>query len=103
NNNQAMMLCCLVASALHTSLISGYLALRGLRLSQVQGAPVHAGEMLSLRLTFKAGERRSRRGLSLRRGDTVVPFAVVVRELAEVPLDTTPRRRCWLPLGRMQV
>lgn len=103
NNNPALMLCFLVASALHTSLLSGYLGLRGLRLAQVQGAPVHAGETLRLRLTFEAGERRSRHGLCLRRGDTVVAFSALVGELAEVTLDIASERRGWLPVGRMQV
>lgn len=103
NNNPALMLCFLVASALHTSLLSGYLTLRGLRLAQVQAAPVHAGETLRLRFTFEAGERRSRRGLCLAREERSACFSVAVGELAEVTLDVPTHHRGWLPVGRIQV
>lgn len=103
NNNPALMLCFIVGSALHTSLLSGYLTLRGLRLVQVQGSPVHAGGKLRLRFTFEAGERRSRHGLCLQRGAASTCFSVAAGELAEVELDLDATRRGWLPIGRIQV
>ena len=103
NNNPALMLCFLVASAVHTSLLGGYLNLRGLRLVQVQAAPVHAGDTLTLRFTFEAGERRSRHGLCLAREDRTACFSVAVAGLAEVTLDVATLQRGWLAVGRIRV
>lgn len=103
NNNPALMLCFFVASALHTSLLKGYLNLRGLRLAQVQATPVHAGQPVLLRFSFEAGERRSRTALCLSREGRTACFAAPVGQVAEVTLEVPTERRGWMPIGRIQV
>lgn len=103
NNNPALMLCFLAASAMHASLLRGYLTLRGLRLTQVQAAPVYAGEPMTLRFTFEAGDRRPREGVCLSRGSDTVCFTAAPGELAEVTLVVATERRGWLPVGRICV
>jgi len=103
NNNPALLLCFVIGSALHTSLLHGYLTLRGVRLVQVQGSPVYAGSTMRLRFTFEAGERRLRRALCLQRGDIQACFTIAPAELAEVDIDLRSERRGWLSIGRVQV
>ncbi|MFA5685252.1 MAG: DUF58 domain-containing protein [Lysobacteraceae bacterium] len=103
NNNPALILCFLLLSVANTGLLSGYLALRGLRLIEASAIPVHAGQPLQLRLRFDGVEARARRGLRLRRGDIVEGFSLDARGAADVLLAIPTERRGRLPLGRIEV
>lgn len=103
NNNPAILLCFLVGSAVHTSLLGGYLNLRGVRLEQVGADPVHAGESQQLRLLFGAVEPRRREALQVRQGDIRDGFALPGEERAEVRLLRPAPRRGRHPVGRIEV
>jgi len=64
---------------------------------------VHAGEPLRLRFSFEAGERRSRRGLCLQRGQAHACFSIAIGAVAEVEIDLPTSQRGWLPIGRIRV
>jgi len=103
NNNPALILCFLLASVSHSGLLLGFLALRGVRLREVVGVPVHAGEALSLRLRFDAIEPRQRQGLVLRRDTCMNSFALNGDAAAEVTLAVPTSRRGWMKLGRIEL
>jgi uncharacterized protein (DUF58 family) len=103
NNNPAIMLCFLVASAVHTSLLGGYLTLRGVQLEQVGADPVHAGQTQELRLLFGAAEPRPREGIQLRQGDRRAAFALPADGRSEVRLARPAPRRGLHPVGRLEV
>ncbi len=102
NNNPALMLCFLLGSAAHTSLLRAYLNLRGLRLAQVGADAVHAGEAQTLRLLFDAGEIRQRRDLVLRQGTASAVFALAPNRV-ETRLVRATIRRGLHPAGRIAV
>ncbi|MCI1709383.1 MAG: hypothetical protein LKM39_02675 [Chiayiivirga sp.] len=93
NNNPALMLCFLLGSAAHTSLLRAYLNLRGLRLEQVGADAVHAGEAQTLRLLFDAGEIRQRRDLVLRQGAASTVFALAPNRVETRLVRATSRPR----------
>jgi len=103
NNNPALIMCFLLASVSHSGLLLGFLALRGVRLQEVVGIPVHAGELLSLRLRFDAIEPRQRQGLVLRRDASVSSFAIDRDVATEVTLQLPTVRRGWMTLGRIEL
>lgn len=103
NNNPALMLVFLLASAMHTALLQGYLGLRGLRLVAVSARPVHAGESAELRLRFEADGQRLRRGLRLQAGDQACVFQLPADAGAEARLQLPTLRRGWQPLGRVRL
>lgn len=103
NNNPALILCFLLASISHTGLLLGFLALRGVRLQEVGGMSVHAGESVSLRLRFDASERRQRQGLVLRRDTCVSRFDLTADAAAEVTLLVPAQRRGWMKIGRIEL
>jgi len=103
DNNPAIILGFLLASAAHTSLLMGYLGLRGLRLAAVYAEPVHAGETLHLKFRLSSDEPRTRRGIEVRRGAQRV-FASMDRETDHVvSLPVATERRGLLPVGRVRV
>lgn len=103
NNNPAIMLCFLVGSAVHTSLLGGYLTLRGLRLEQAGADPVQAGQTQQLRLLFGASEPRRREGIQVRQGDRRAAFALAADGRSEVRLERPAPRRGLHPIGRLEV
>lgn len=103
NNNPALILCFLLASVAHTSLLRAYLALRGLRLEQVGADPVHAGEQQILRLLFSAGEARSRAGIVVRQQDARTTLALAPDTRVEARLPRTMPRRGLHAAGRIEI
>jgi uncharacterized protein (DUF58 family) len=103
NNNPAIILCFLVASAVHTSLLGAYLNLLGLRLEQVGADPVHAGEVQQLRLLFGTSRPRRRDGVQVRQGETHDRFALAADARHEVRLARATTRRGWQDVGRVEV
>ncbi|MBB5206807.1 DUF58 domain-containing protein [Chiayiivirga flava] len=103
NNNPALILCFLLLSAVHTSLLRGYLGLRGLRLEAVGAEPVHAGGTQELRLLFDAAQARRRLGLVLEQGGVRVAFAVEPGQRTEVRLPRPAPRRGLQPVGRIKL
>jgi len=101
NNNPALILCFLLASAAHTSLLQSYLALRGLRLCEIAMPPVHAGEPLRVTLRFDGVEPRRRPGLVLRDAQGSHSFAVPAQGLGEVSISLPTEHRGWLTVGRL--
>ena len=103
DNNPALILAFLLASAAHTSLLQGYLALRGLRLLAIHAEPVHAGEPLSLQCHFDALEPRTRRGIELRRGDQHCFFSLTADHDGVATLQLPTEHRGWLSVGRLSL
>lgn len=103
NNNPAIMLCFIVGSAVHTSLLGGYLTLRGLRLEQIGADPVQAGQMQELRLLFGASEPRRRDGVQVRQGQQRAAFSLAAQGRSEVRLARPAPRRGLHPVGRIEV
>jgi uncharacterized protein (DUF58 family) len=103
NNNPAIMLCFLVASAVHTSLLGGYLTLRGVRLEQVGADAVQAGQTQHLRLLFGATEARRREGIQVRQGEHRAAFALLPGGRSEARLARPAPRRGLHPVGRLEV
>ncbi len=103
NNNPALILCFLLASAAHTGLLVAYLGLRGLRLQEVSADPVHAGQPVALRFRFDAQEARWRRGLVLRRATTRRAFDLGPQGHADVTLEVPTMQRGWLDVGRVEL
>lgn len=103
NNNPALILCFLLGSAMHTSLLRAYLTLRGLRLEQVGAEPVHAGQDQTLRLMFGASEARHRIGLRLRQGAARRGFSLSKDERSTVELTRATQRRGLHPVGRIEI
>jgi uncharacterized protein (DUF58 family) len=102
DNNPALILAFLLTSAAHTSLLMGYLGLRGLRLAAVYAEPVHAGEALTLQFRLENVEARHREGIELRRGE-LSTFASLDADAGETvaSLQVPTERRGWLAVGRI--
>lgn len=103
NNNPALILCFMLLSAALTSMLRGYLGLRGLRLLAVAAEPVHAGQTQTLRLLFDATEPRGRTGLLLQQGAGAVSFALDADARVEVALQRIAAQRGLHPVGRMKL
>jgi uncharacterized protein (DUF58 family) len=103
NNNPALILCFLLGSAMHTSLLRAYLTLRGVRLEQVGAEPVHAGQAQTLRLMFGASEARHRPGLQLAQGKTETSFSLPKDERRTVELSRASTARGLHPIGRVRL
>lgn len=103
DNNPALILAFLLASTAHTSLLQGYLTLRGLRLVATHAEPVHAGESVLLQCHFDAREARQRGGLSLRRGDQQTFFSLQPDSSCIATLAIPTEHRGWLPVGRISL
>lgn len=102
NNNPALLLTFLLASAVHTSLLQGFLDLRGVRLTDISAEPVHAGQTARLRLRFERPEQRPRRGVVVARGRSRAELNLS-QPSAEVGLGLATERRGLLPVGRILV
>ncbi|HET6603236.1 MAG TPA: DUF58 domain-containing protein [Xanthomonadaceae bacterium] len=103
NNNPALIVGFLLASAYHTALLHGWLSVRGVRLLAVEATPVHAGESLQLRMLFDAVDPRHRRGLVVRCGNVRAGMILAPETSAAaiVPLRTV--RRGWFEPGRVEL
>jgi uncharacterized protein (DUF58 family) len=103
DNNPALILCFLLGSVALTALLYAYLTLRGLRLLEVSGEAVHAGQPLTLKLRFDALEPRRRRGIELERGGQRSAFDLEPGHHADVELPIATERRGWLAVGRIKL
>lgn len=102
NNNPALLLTFLLASAVHTALLQGFLDLRGVRLTDISAEPVHAGQTARLRLRFERPEQRPRRGVVVGRGKSRIELNLS-QPSAEVVLGVATERRGLLAVGRLLV
>ncbi len=102
NNNPALLLTFVLASAVHTSLLQGFLDLRGVRLTDVSAEPVHAGQTARLRLRFERPEQRPRRGLIIGRGAARAQLDLDETS-AEVALAIPTEHRGLFGVGRVLV
>lgn len=102
NNNPALMLVFLVAGAGQISLHRTVANLRGVSLTAMQGAPVHAGDDLPLALQFQPGDGRERPRLRLAHagGETLFDLDAAG---SRVDLHLPTVRRGWLATGRLTV
>lgn len=103
NNNPALLLAFLMFAVAHNSLVHAHLLLSGLKLTALHAEPVHAGRLLTVRMTFEAGGNLSRDGLELRAGDDETFFSLAPGERLEVRLDIATTRRGWLSVPRLRV
>lgn len=102
NNNPALLLALLLASAGLASLIAAHLQLSGLRVQALSAEPVAAGQSMSLQLALSVDDRRLRRGLQLQLGEAetaMLPF--IDQTVAMLAIPTA--RRGWLPLERIRI
>lgn len=102
NNNPALLLALLLASAGLASLIAAHLQLSGLRVEALSAEPAAAGQSMTLQLALSVDDRRLRRGLRLRLDEAesaVSPF--IDQAAASLPVSTS--RRGWLPLERIRI
>lgn len=103
DNNPALILAFMLASSAHTGLLIAFLGLRGLRLVDVEAAPVHAGEMLAMRFHFNASETRRRLGLCLTRGAQTRFFDLHDETDHVVELQVPTAQRGWMRVDRVSV
>ncbi|MBB5015248.1 uncharacterized protein (DUF58 family) [Rehaibacterium terrae] len=103
NNNPALLLGFLLAAAAHNSLVRAHLHLSGIRLTALGAEPVHAGEVLHLRLRFEAAPRRRRHGLALRLGTAEAWLDLSGDDAAEACLALPAPRRGWQRLDRLRL
>ena len=103
NNNPALLLVFLLAGVANNSLIQAHLALSGLRLKSVQAEPVHAGQILHLRLCFDAEGRRTRNSMELLCDGIATGFDLPVGNEAEAILELPTHRRGWFTPGRFRL
>lgn len=103
NNNPALLLALLLASAGLASLIAAHLQLSGLRLDTLSADPVAAGQPLRVQIALSARDHRARRGLRLACHDVdgVVPPMTTDAIVAELNLPT--HRRGWLDPDRVRI
>ncbi|MCB1561278.1 MAG: DUF58 domain-containing protein [Xanthomonadales bacterium] len=103
NNNPALLLSFLVASAVHSSLLQGYFNLLGLRILQLDAEPAHAGEQIRLLLRVHNPDSRQRRGLCFRLAGHVSSLFLGPQQSGHVALAVTATRRGYQRCGRIAV
>jgi len=103
NNNPALLLALLLASAGLASLIVAHLQLSGLRLDALSADPVPAGQPMRVQIALSARDHRARRGLRLACQEVsgVAPPMTTDAVVAELNLPT--HRRGWLDPGRLRI
>ena len=103
NNNPALLLSFLIASAVHSSLLQGYFNLLGLRVLQIDAEPAHAGERIKLTLRIENPDQRPRNGLCFRLDEQVTCTALAAADRGHVELGVTAQRRGYQRCGRIAV
>lgn len=103
NNNPALLLSFLIASAVHSSLLQGYFNLRGLRILQLDAEPAHAGERIKLTLRIENPDQRQRKGLCFRLDDSMTSTALAPAGRGHVELGLRARHRGYQRCGRIAV
>lgn len=103
NNNPALLLALLLASAGLASLIVAHLQLSGLRLDALSADPVAAGQPMRVQIALSARDHRTRRGLRLgcQEATGVAPVMSADAVVAELSLPTS--RRGWMDPGRLRI
>ena len=103
NNNPALLLGFLLAATAQLSLHATHMALSGIRLRDVRGLPVHAGDPLILELRFEAERARPRSGLVLELDGVRTVFSLPGADPVQVELALPTRERGWLRTGRIRI
>lgn len=103
NNNPALLLGFLLAATAQLSLHATHLALSGIRLREVRGQPVHAGEPFVLDLRFDAERARPRAGLVLELDGVRTVFSLPGSDAVGAELTLPTHARGWLQTGRVKI
>lgn len=103
NNNPALLLSFLIASAVHSSLLQGYFNLLGLRVLQLDAEPAHAGERINLTLRLENPDSRARNGLCFRLDERVSSLSLAGNTRGHVDLGVVTQRRGYQRCGRIAV
>ncbi|MEZ5463894.1 MAG: DUF58 domain-containing protein [Lysobacteraceae bacterium] len=103
NNNPALLLSFLVASAVHSSLLQGYFNLLGLRILQLDAEPAHVGERIRLALRLENPDSRLRNGLCFRLDERVCSIDLGAQSSGRVSLGVLASRRGFQRCGRIAV
>ena len=103
NNNPALMLALLLATAAIASTVFAHLQLAGLRLQAISAEPVAAGTPLRLRLALARHDARARRGLQLQVNEVHAYTSLDSSAATEVDLDLPTCQRGWLDTERIRV
>ncbi|ATS50838.1 DUF58 domain-containing protein [Xanthomonas citri pv. fuscans CFBP 6996] len=103
NNNPALLLALLLATAGIASSIMAHLQLSALRIEAVSAEPVVAGEPLRMRVSLARRDTRARRGLRLDHLDRSGFCALIEHDMAEVDLLVPTERRGWQDIERIRL
>ncbi|KAB7766261.1 DUF58 domain-containing protein [Xanthomonas maliensis] len=103
NNNPALLLALLLATAGIASSILAHLQLSGLRVEAVSAEPVVAGEPLRMRISLARRDQRARRGLRLDHRQQSADCTLMERDSAEVDLQVPTERRGWQDIARIRL
>ena len=99
NNNGALLLTFAIAGAAQLSLHRTVANLRGIRLDTIQGAPVHAGDVLAVALNFSSADARARPRVRLAR-DGEERIDDLPADGGSIELRIAAPRRGWQTTGR---
>lgn len=102
NNNPALLLALLLATAGIASSIMAHLQLSALRIEAVSAEPVVAGEPLRMRVSLARRDTRLRRGLRLDHLDSSGFCALIEHDMAEIDLLVPTERRGWQDIERIR-
>lgn len=103
NNNPALLLSLLLLAAGLASLVYAHLQLSGLCVASIDAEPVHAGELLQVKIGLAASDARARTGLQLDCSDGRIVAAVLPNATAFATLPVATTKRGWLEAGRLEL
>jgi uncharacterized protein (DUF58 family) len=103
NNNPALLLALLLATAGIASAIMAHLQLSGLRIDTLAAEPVAAGTPLRLRVALSSHDHRARRGLRLDLEGQQVFCTLPPLGSATAELTLTTSARGWREIGRLRI
>lgn len=103
NNNPALLLALLLATAGIASSIMAHLQLSALRIEAASAEPVIAGEPLRMRVSLARRDTRTRRGLRLDHLESNGFCSLIEHDMAEVDLLVPTERRGWQDIERIRL
>jgi uncharacterized protein (DUF58 family) len=102
NNNPALLLTCLLGAASYQSVFQAFRVLNGVELHALHAEPCHAGDTLSVTLTFRAAGR-PRYSLRARIGEDETLFDINDGGDCRVRISVPTQQRGWLRVGRIRL
>ena len=103
NNNPALLLSLLLLAAGLASLVYAHLQLSGMRIESIDAEPVHAGELLQVKIGLVASDGRMRSGLQLDCAHGHAVAATDANAIVYATLQVPTEKRGWLESGRLEV